>query len=284
MRADGRTHIRCRRCSRYGVPCAAEPEAGQYLNQLSSVGVQGLDTASPPHEPGNTTMPSCARPSCRLQAARPLQWVARADAGQHRRSSGYGRRYRRRHPPPGSSRTRTSFRSGDAAPAPHRAGADRPNPASRSGPITALMDGWSASRLMADVLRHYQVPRSRCGARRYRDYIAWLARSGMPRPARRTGANCRLDQPCLLGAALAVSSPDAGYGLDETTLDAAENGRARAICPARARDAEYRGPGRMACCCCSATTGQRTGGLRRDGFRTSGCAGRVGRYAGYLLH
>ncbi|MGO4725196.1 amino acid adenylation domain-containing protein [Inquilinus sp. 2KB_23] len=85
-----------------------------------------------------------------------------------------------------------------------------------------LLDGWSTSRLIGEVLTRYHGGTSSTSGGRYRDYIAWLQ-------GRDTRADERfwrerlsgLEEPTLLAAALPNPVPEAGYGAARLHLDGA---------------------------------------------------------------
>ncbi|WP_347558045.1 non-ribosomal peptide synthase/polyketide synthase [Robbsia sp. KACC 23696] len=88
----------------------------------------------------------------------------------------------------------------------------------------ALLDGWSVSQLLGDVLSHYAGAGLSSQRGRYRDYIDWLQR----RDAKADEAFWReqlrpLDGATLLSGALSYASPAAasGYGEYRLQLDAA---------------------------------------------------------------
>jgi amino acid adenylation domain-containing protein/non-ribosomal peptide synthase protein (TIGR01720 family) len=92
-----------------------------------------------------------------------------------------------------------------------------------------LMDGWSSSLLLGEVLRHYAGQALPPLPARYRDFIAWQR-------SRDTGAAeawwrsqlARLDGPTRLAAALGASS-GSGQGEHRTVLDEAGTGRLQAF-------------------------------------------------------
>jgi non-ribosomal peptide synthetase component F len=72
-----------------------------------------------------------------------------------------------------------------------------------------LLDGWSTSQLIGEVLRHYGGEAVAAPAGRYRDYIEWLQSRDMTLGERFwTGQLARLDAPTRLANALA--RPEAG--------------------------------------------------------------------------
>ncbi|WP_194791292.1 amino acid adenylation domain-containing protein [Pseudomonas sp. UFMG81] len=88
-----------------------------------------------------------------------------------------------------------------------------------------LMDGWSVSRLIGDVLRHYtgeQLP----AVAEYRHYIGWLQQQD---PATSEAfwktALAELEGPTHLARALPVKQPQSGYHALYSHLDAAQTGR-----------------------------------------------------------
>ncbi|MGO4851105.1 condensation domain-containing protein, partial [Inquilinus sp. 2KB_12] len=85
-----------------------------------------------------------------------------------------------------------------------------------------LLDGWSTSRLIGEVLTRYHGGTPSTSGGRYRDYIAWLQ-------ARDTSADERfwrerlsgVEEPTLLAAALPNPMPEPGYGAARLHLDGA---------------------------------------------------------------
>nr|WP_328821891.1 non-ribosomal peptide synthase/polyketide synthase [Pseudomonas carbonaria] len=85
-----------------------------------------------------------------------------------------------------------------------------------------LMDGWSNSRLLGDVLQRYagQVPDQRPG--RYRDYIAWLQRQDQAAgEIFWKGQLAELDEPTRLAQAVRLNQPglQAGHGNHRQRFD-----------------------------------------------------------------
>ena len=76
-----------------------------------------------------------------------------------------------------------------------------------------LMDGWSSSRLLGEVLQRYsgQAPAGQAG--RYRDYIHWLQRQNPEAGEAFWRAElARLDEPTRLAQALKAPIAEPGYG------------------------------------------------------------------------
>jgi len=96
-----------------------------------------------------------------------------------------------------------------------------------------LMDGWSVSRLIGDVLRHYSG-QALSPVAEYRHYIGWLQRQD---PAAceafwRT-ALAQLEGPTHLARALPVKAPQAGYHALHTHLDVVQTARMQAFAQAQ---------------------------------------------------
>ncbi|MHB2053505.1 amino acid adenylation domain-containing protein, partial [Pseudomonas sp. VEM90] len=90
-----------------------------------------------------------------------------------------------------------------------------------------LMDGWSSSQLLGEVLQHYagQAPASQ--GVRYSDYIAWLqAQDSAASQAFWQPQLAHLQAPTLLAQALPECTPGSGYGEYLQALDPA---RTRAL-------------------------------------------------------
>ncbi|WP_322063444.1 condensation domain-containing protein, partial [Paraburkholderia sp. J63] len=89
-----------------------------------------------------------------------------------------------------------------------------------------LMDGWSVSQLMGDVLRHYDGRAPMAAGGRYRDYIDWLARrdAGASETWWR-GVLAELDEPTRLATALGNADPQPGHGEHLLALDEASTTR-----------------------------------------------------------
>ena len=86
----------------------------------------------------------------------------------------------------------------------------------------ALLDGWSMSRLLGDVLRVYDKEPVAAATGRFGDYIAWSRRQATPASVdfwRRRLAP--LTTPTRLSDALPAGRDGAGQGVAERTLDAA---------------------------------------------------------------
>jgi len=89
-----------------------------------------------------------------------------------------------------------------------------------------LMDGWSNSQLLGEVLQRYsgQTPTAQPG--RYRDYIAWLQRQDASRDqAFWRERLARLDAPTLLAPTIATRVQGSGHGDHYRSLDAAATQR-----------------------------------------------------------
>ncbi|WP_207613989.1 condensation domain-containing protein, partial [Alteromonas sp. 5E99-2] len=88
-----------------------------------------------------------------------------------------------------------------------------------------LLDGWSTSLLLGDVMRHYTGKPSISSASRYRDYIHWLSlRDVQETQAFWTGQLSTLSSPTFLAGCFAkhstVSVDEAvGYGSEKLILD-----------------------------------------------------------------
>ena len=85
-----------------------------------------------------------------------------------------------------------------------------------------LMDGWSSSRMLGEVLQRYSgQPVARQGAR-YRDYIEWLQRQDGGASQRFWVRHLqRLDEPTRLVQAFRSATAGSGYGDQTHVLDAA---------------------------------------------------------------
>ncbi|OHW38917.1 non-ribosomal peptide synthetase [Pseudomonas sp. 06C 126] len=91
-----------------------------------------------------------------------------------------------------------------------------------------LMDGWSNSQLLGEVLQRYdgQVPTPSVG--RYRDYIAWLQRQDQQAGQQFWSANlAALEEPTLLAQAVSAPGPvfGSGHGDHYLTLDVEQTRR-----------------------------------------------------------
>ncbi len=78
-----------------------------------------------------------------------------------------------------------------------------------------LLDGWSFAQLLAEIIERYTGKRLPAAVpRRYRDLIAWLQRQdgGASEQFWRRELDA-LEQPTLLGSAVAVREPGSGHGL-----------------------------------------------------------------------
>ena len=87
-----------------------------------------------------------------------------------------------------------------------------------------LLDGWSVSQLLGEVLRAYEGQAVTRGTGRYRDYLAWLGqRDGAAMQAYWQGVTGALDEPTLLAPVLpsgqARQQGDAAAGHADLLLD-----------------------------------------------------------------
>ena len=81
-----------------------------------------------------------------------------------------------------------------------------------------LMDGWSVSRLIGDVFRHYAGQPLRASAGSYRDYMAWLGAQSEERSRRHWAEHLApLEEPTLLARAVAARAPSASKSLATAT-------------------------------------------------------------------
>ncbi|WP_317847587.1 non-ribosomal peptide synthetase [Pseudomonas sp. HTZ2] len=88
-----------------------------------------------------------------------------------------------------------------------------------------LMDGWSVSRLIGDVLRHYSG-QALSPVAEYRHYIGWLQRQDpLTSEAFWKTALAALEGPTHLARAVPVKQPQAGYHALYTQLDATQTTR-----------------------------------------------------------
>ncbi|WP_412765391.1 non-ribosomal peptide synthase/polyketide synthase [Pseudomonas sp. NGC7] len=95
-----------------------------------------------------------------------------------------------------------------------------------------LMDGWSTSRLLGEVLQRYAGPTTGFQATHYRDYIAWLQRQDTAVAQAFWQAQlAALDEPTRLAQAIAGCAGDAGsgYGDHRLALDAEQTARIEAF-------------------------------------------------------
>jgi amino acid adenylation domain-containing protein/non-ribosomal peptide synthase protein (TIGR01720 family) len=84
----------------------------------------------------------------------------------------------------------------------------------------AISDGWSAARLLEEVVREHGGERIAPPALGYRQYLDWLhARDASSDEAYWCARLARLDEPTLLGAAETPGQADLGYGLERASLD-----------------------------------------------------------------
>ncbi|PLQ00210.1 non-ribosomal peptide synthetase, partial [Cupriavidus pauculus] len=91
-----------------------------------------------------------------------------------------------------------------------------------------LLDGWSTSQLLAEVLRHYAGETLPAVAGQYRDYIDWLGRQdGAAAESFWRERLSSLATPTRLGGALAreVGAPHDGYAAHSVSRDAAATTR-----------------------------------------------------------
>ena len=89
-----------------------------------------------------------------------------------------------------------------------------------------LMDGWSSSRLLGEVLQRYsgQAPAKQAG--RYRDYIQWLQRQdAVASEAFWTRQLTALDEPTRLAQVFRNAGSERGHGDHVQVIDAATTGR-----------------------------------------------------------
>ncbi|MGO1081259.1 amino acid adenylation domain-containing protein, partial [Inquilinus sp. CA228] len=95
-----------------------------------------------------------------------------------------------------------------------------------------LMDGWSTSRLIGEVLSQYHGTVPAAGPGRYRDHIAWLAgRDAAADEAFWRGQLARLEAPTRLADALpAPAEKGDGHGVLATRRDADRTARLAAFC------------------------------------------------------
>ena len=92
-----------------------------------------------------------------------------------------------------------------------------------------LLDGWSTSRLLGDVLRRYGGAGEAGPRGRYADYIAWLARQDEAASERFWRERlARLESPTYLGAGDAAAPGRDGYGVRVLALDAGATASLRA--------------------------------------------------------
>ncbi|MFG6175962.1 amino acid adenylation domain-containing protein [Halomonas sp. THAF12] len=88
-----------------------------------------------------------------------------------------------------------------------------------------LLDGWSKSQLLGEVLRHYDGQSLPPVTAHYRDYIAWLQDRDSGEAFWREQV-ARVEEPTRLAAALPrPAAPAAGHGEVTLALDAAESER-----------------------------------------------------------
>jgi amino acid adenylation domain-containing protein/non-ribosomal peptide synthase protein (TIGR01720 family) len=95
-----------------------------------------------------------------------------------------------------------------------------------------LMDGWSTSRLLGEVLQRYAGMAPKAQATHYRDYIAWLqGQDAAVAEAFWQAQLAALDEPTRLAQAIAGCAGDAGsgYGDHRLALDAEQTARIEAF-------------------------------------------------------
>uniref|UniRef100_UPI0025D47465 non-ribosomal peptide synthetase n=1 Tax=Pseudomonas sp. UBA4617 TaxID=1947318 RepID=UPI0025D47465 len=93
-----------------------------------------------------------------------------------------------------------------------------------------LMDGWSTSRLLGEVLQRYAGQLPQAQARPYRDHIAWL--QGQDAALAETFWKARLaalDAPTRLAQAIGGSSGASGYGEHRLAFDREQTARIEAF-------------------------------------------------------
>jgi amino acid adenylation domain-containing protein/non-ribosomal peptide synthase protein (TIGR01720 family) len=92
-----------------------------------------------------------------------------------------------------------------------------------------LMDGWSNSQLMGQVLQHYSGQTVAANPGRYRDYIAWLQQQDSTTSQRFWQEQLRdLESPTLLGQSV-VHVPGEGHGEYRKVIDTATTARLNAF-------------------------------------------------------
>ncbi|MGS0897008.1 amino acid adenylation domain-containing protein [Burkholderia stagnalis] len=93
-----------------------------------------------------------------------------------------------------------------------------------------LMDGWSVSQLMGEVLRHYDGRKLPAQGGRYRDYIEWLQRrdAGASETYWR-GVLSTLDEPTRLTTAPSQADAESGQGEHVLTLSEASTAQLTAF-------------------------------------------------------
>lgn len=115
-----------------------------------------------------------------------------------------------------------------------------------------LMDGWSVSRLIGDVLRHYSG-QALSPVAEYRHYIGWLQRQDpLTSEAFWKTALAALEGPTHLARAVPVKQPQAGYHALYTQLDATQTTRLQQFVQGQ-RVTSTPWSRRPGCCCCSVT-------------------------------
>ncbi|WP_438281218.1 non-ribosomal peptide synthase/polyketide synthase [Pseudomonas alabamensis] len=93
-----------------------------------------------------------------------------------------------------------------------------------------LMDGWSTSQLLGEVLQRYSGQSVALAAGRYRDYIAWLGRQdGVADQAFWQGQLAGLDEPTRLAQAIPHDVQGEGHGSQYLRLAAAPTARLNAF-------------------------------------------------------
>ena len=89
-----------------------------------------------------------------------------------------------------------------------------------------LLDGWSTSQLLGEVLRHYRGEQPGSSSTRYSDYIAWSLRQDRAAALRHWQEVLgKLAEPTRLPAELRPSQPIAGYGRHTVALTEAQTQR-----------------------------------------------------------
>ncbi|CCD85602.1 putative Non-ribosomal peptide synthase:Amino acid adenylation (Modular protein) [Bradyrhizobium sp. ORS 285] len=94
-----------------------------------------------------------------------------------------------------------------------------------------LLDGWSAARLIAEIMQQARGVSLTAVRGRYRDYIAWLLRQDQDASsAFWSQLLSRLEEPTLLGDALGAPEPAAtGHASIDLVIDAARTERLQAL-------------------------------------------------------
>ncbi|GLH79079.1 hypothetical protein SSBR45G_39880 [Bradyrhizobium sp. SSBR45G] len=94
-----------------------------------------------------------------------------------------------------------------------------------------LLDGWSAARLIAEIMQHVRGGVLPAAPGSYRDYVDWLARQDRDvAGAFWARLLARLDEPCLLADALGgPAEPGPGHASVDLVIDAAATERLQAL-------------------------------------------------------